>query len=53
MFIKSKINQLCDNVSVVLSGNDIDFVHEIKYLDVIINSSVKTSSGVVCQSRKF
>ena len=53
MFFKSKMNKLCDNISVVLSGNNIDFVHETKYLGVIINSSIKTSSDVVRQTRKF
>ena len=53
MFFKSKMNKLCDNVPVVLSGNTIDFVHETKYLGVIINSSMKTSSDVVHQTRKF
>ena len=52
-FFKSKMNKLCDNVSVVLSGNTINFVHETKYLGVIINSSMKTSSDVVRQTRKF
>ena len=51
MFFKSKMNKLCDNVPVVLSGNTIDFVHETKYLGVIINSSMKTSSDVVRQTR--
>ena len=53
MFFKSKMNKLCDNVSVVFSGNNIDFVHETKYLGVIIISSMKTSSDVVRQTRKF
>ena len=55
MFFKSKMNKLCDNVPVVLSGNTIDFVHETKYLGVIINSSMKTSfeSDVVRQTRTF
>ena len=53
MFIKSKMNKLCDNVLVVLSGNNIDFVHATKYLGVIINSSKKTSSDDVRQTRKF
>ena len=53
MFFKSKMKKLCDNVPVVLSGNNIDFVHETKYLGVIINSSMKTSSDVVRQTRKF
>ena len=47
------MNKLCHNVSVVLSGNNIEFVHETKYLGVIINSSMKTSSDVVRQTRKF
>ena len=27
MFFKSKINKLCDNIPIVLTGNNIDFVH--------------------------
>ena len=53
MFFNGKMNKLCDNVSAVLSGNNIDFVHETKYLDVIINSSMRTSSDVVRQTSKF
>ena len=53
MFFKSKMNKLCDNVPVVLIGNNIDFVHETKYLGVIIISSMKTSSDIVRQTRKF
>ena len=53
MFFKSTMNKLFDSVSVGLSGNNINFVHETKYLGVIINSSMKTSSDVVCQTRKF
>ena len=53
MFFKSKMNKLCDNVPVVLSGNTINFVHETKYLGVIINSSMKTSSDVVRQHVNF
>ena len=47
------MNKLCDNVPVVLSGNTIDIVHETKYLGVIINSSMKTFSDVVRQTRKY
>ena len=47
------MNKLCDNVSVVLSGNNIEFVNETKCLGVIINSSMKTFSDVVRQTRKF
>ena len=53
MFFKCKMIKLCDNVPVVLSGNNIDFVNETKYLDVKQNSSMKTSSDVVRQTRKF
>ena len=53
MFFKSKSNKLCGSGSVGLSGNNINFVHETKYLGVIINSSMKTSSDVVRQTRKF
>ena len=52
-FLKSKMNKLCENVPVVLSGNNIDFVHETKYLGVIINLNMMTSSDVVRQTRKF
>ena len=47
------MNKLCDNVPLVLSSNNIDFVHETKYLGVIISWSMKTSSDVVRQTRKF
>ena len=36
MFFKSKMNKSCGNVPVVLSGNTIEFVHETKYLGVIL-----------------
>ena len=47
MFFKGKMNKLCDNISVVLSGNNIDFVHEKNYLGLITILSMKTSSDVV------
>ena len=55
IFFKSKMNKLCDNVSVVLSGNNIDFVHETKYLGVMINSMTvnHTKHYVFRQTRKF
>ena len=34
------MNKLCDNVAVVLSGNNIDFAHETKYLGVKTTSSM-------------
>ena len=53
MIFKNKVNLLCDSASVVLNGNNIDYVNETKYLNVILNSSMKTSSDVVRQTRKF
>ena len=44
---------MCDNVSAVLTSNNIGFVLKTKYLSVIINSSMKTSSDVVRQTRTF
>ena len=52
MFFKGKMNKLCDNISVVLSANNIDFVHEKNYLGLITILSMKTSD-VVRQTRKF
>ena len=51
-FFRSKMNKVCAKVSIVLSGNNIEFVHETKYL-LIINSSLKPSYDVVRQTRKF
>ena len=48
------MNKLCDNVSVVLSGNNIDFVHETKYVGVIINKfKYEDILDVVRQTRKI
>ena len=47
------MNKLCNNVTVVLSNNDIDCVHETKYLGVMLSSSVNTSIAVARQTRKF
>ena len=37
----------------MLSGKNIDFVQETKYLGVIINTSMKTSSGISRQNVNF
>ena len=42
-----------DNSTVFLSGNQIDFVQEIKYLGEFVNPSMKTSINVLRQTRKF
>ena len=53
MFFKSNVNKHCDYANVYLSGNHIDFVQEVKYLGVLLNSSMKTSIDVSRQTRKF
>ena len=45
--------QTCDNSTVFLSGNQIDFVQEVKYLGVLLNPYMKTSIDVSRQTRKF
>ena len=53
MFFKCTVNKHCDNSTVILSGNQIDFVQEVKYLGVLLNPSMKTSIDVSRQTRKF
>ena len=53
MSFKSSPNKHCDYAYLYLSNNHIDFVQEVKYLDVMLNSSMKTSIDVSRQTRKF
>ena len=53
IFFKCTVNKLCDNSTVFLSLNQIDFVQEIKYLRVLLNSSMKTFIDVSRETRKF
>ena len=53
MFFKCTVNKHCDNSTVFLSGNQIDFVQEVKYLGVLLNPSMKSSIDVSRQTRKF
>ena len=53
MFFKSSVNKHCDYANVYSSGNHIDFVQEVKYLGVLLNSAMKTSIDVSLQTRKF
>ena len=53
MFFKCIVNKHCDNSTVFLSGNQIDFEQEVKYLWVLLNPSMKTSIDVSRQTRKF
>ena len=53
MFFKCTVNKHCDKSTVFLSGNQIDFVQEDKYLGVLLNPSMKMSIDVSRQTRKF
>ena len=53
MFFNCTVNKYCDNSTVFLSRNQIDFVQEVKYLEVSLNPSMNTSIDVSCQTRKF
>ena len=53
MFSKCTVNKHCDNSTVFLSGNHIDFVQEVKYLGVLLNSPMKTSIAVSRHICKF
>ena len=51
--LRKLINKHCDYANVYLSGNHTDFVQEVKYLGVLLSSSMKTSIDVSRQTRKF
>ena len=53
MFFKCTVNKHCENSTVFLSGNQIDFEQEVKYLGVLLKPSMKTSIDVSRQTRKF
>ena len=53
MFFKRSISKHCYYANVCASGIHIDFVQEVKYLGVLLNSSMKTSIDVSCQTGKF
>ena len=53
MFFRCSINKTCDITNVVLSGNNIDYVHRTKYLGVLLCSDMKTSIDVCRQTSKF
>ena len=53
MFLKCAVNKHCDNSTVFLSENHIDFVKEVKYLRVLLNSFMTPCIDVSRQTRKF
>ena len=53
MFFRCSTNKTCDITNVVLSGNNIDYMHKTKYLGVLLCSDMKTSIDVCRQTSKF
>ena len=53
LYAECTVNKHCNNSTVFLSGNQIDFVQEVKYLGVLLNPSLKTSIDVSRQTHKF
>ena len=53
LFLNLYYNNHYNYLSSVLSSNDIDFVQEVKYLGVLLNSSMKTYIDVSRQTLKF
>ena len=53
VFLKSSVNKYCDYANVCLSDNHIDFVQDVKYFGVLLNSLMKISIDVSRQRRKF
>ena len=53
MFFRSSVNKQCGLADTVISGTMCGFANEVKYLGVMINSSLKTTIDVKRQTRNF
>ena len=53
MFFRSSVNKQCGLADTSISGNMCEFANEVKYLGVMINSSLKTTIDVKRQTRNF
>ena len=53
MFFRSSVNKQCGLAETFISGTMCAFANEVKYLGVIINSSLKTTIDVKRQTRNF
>ena len=47
------MNKHCGLLVIYLGNSVCQFVHKVKYLGVIINSTMKTTIAVARQTRKF
>ena len=53
MFFRSSVNKQCGLSDIFISGTICEFLNEVKYLGVMINSSFKTTIDVQRQTRNF
>ena len=53
MFFRSSVNKQCGLVDTFISGTMCEIANEVKYLGVMINSSLKTTIDVKRQTRNF
>ena len=53
MFFRFPVNKQCGLADTFISGTMCEFANEVKYLGVMINSSLKTTSDVKRQTRNF
>ena len=53
MFFRSSVNKQCGLADTFISGTMCEFANEVKYLGVMINSSLKTTIDVKRQTRNF
>ena len=53
MFFRSSVNKQCGLADTFISGTTWEFANEVKYLGVMINSSLKTTIDIKRQSHNF
>ena len=53
MFFRSSVNKQCGLADTFISGTMCEFANEVKYLGVMINSSLKNTIDVKRQTRNF
>ena len=53
MFFRSSVNKQCGLANILISGTMCEFANKVKYVSVMINSSLKTTIDLKRQTRNF
>ena len=53
MYFSATMNKHCDLPVIYLENNVCEFVQEVKYIGVIIHSTMKTTINVIRKTRKI